>query len=153
MITREKSVRHNFILPESLSKRLKSMTHEPGSSQTQIVIDALVAFLDRGAGSEIDERYAVRLDRLNRQLHRIERRVLFVSEALGLFIQHQLTAVAHEPPFEAATAQLGRRRYEAFLQLVWRRMGDAAGGNTEGPATTSAPSDGDGSEKAATDVV
>ena len=122
MITRERKVGHNFKLPESLSRRLHALTREPGSSQTQIVVDALVAFLDRGAGSEIDERYAIRLDRLNRQLNRIERRVDFVSEALGLFIQHQLTAAAHQPPFEAATAHLGRRRYEAFLQLVWKRM-------------------------------
>ena len=122
MIARERKVGHNFKLPESLSRRLRALTREPGSSQTQIVVDALVAFLDRGAGSEIDERYAIRLDRLNRQLNRIERRVDFVSEALGLFIQHQLTTVAHEPPFEAATAHLGKRRYEAFLQLVWKRM-------------------------------
>jgi len=122
MIARERKVGHNFKLPESLSRRLRAMTREPGSSQTQIVVDALVAFLDRGAGSEIDERYAIRLDRLNRQLNRIERRLDFVSEALGLFIQHQLTAAAHEPPFEAATAHLGKRRYEAFLQLVWKRM-------------------------------
>lgn len=126
MIVVERKVNHHFRLPESLSQRLKVLTREPGSSQTQIVVDALVAFLDRGAGSEIDERYAIRLDRLNRQLNRIERRVDFISEALGLFIQHQLTAVAHEPPFEAATAHLGRRRYEAFLQLVWRRMSKTA---------------------------
>lgn len=122
MIARERKIGHNFKLPESLSRRLHALTREPGSSQTQIVVDALVAFIDRGAGSEIDERYAIRLDRINRQLSRIERRVDFVSEALGLFIQHQLTAVAHEPPFEPATAHLGRRRYEAFLQLVWKRM-------------------------------
>lgn len=122
MIISEPKIRHSFNLPESLSQRLKALTREPGSSQSQIVIDALVAFLDRGAGSQIDEMYAIRLDRLNRQLNRIERRADFVSEALGLFIQHQLTAVAHDPPFEEATAHLGKRRYEAFLQLVWKRM-------------------------------
>jgi hypothetical protein len=118
----EKTVRHTFRLPESLSRQLHALTEDPGSSRNQIVIDALSAFLDRGARSEIDERYAIRLDRMSRQLARLERRVVFVSEALGLFIQHQLTLTAHDPPFEAAAAHLGRRRYEAFLQLVWKRM-------------------------------
>jgi len=122
MIVHEKRIVHNFRLPESIAQRLDALTQEPGSSKTQIVIDALTAFLDRGAQPEIDERYAIRLDRLSRHLARAERRIIFISEALGLFIQHQLTAAAHEPPFEAATAHLGRRRYEAFLQLVWKRM-------------------------------
>ena len=122
MIAREKTVQHAFKIPESLSRRLRALGREPGSSQTKIIVDAVMCFLDRGAGSEIDELYAIRLDRLSRQLNRIERRADFISEALGLFIQHELTAVAHEPPFEAATAHLGRRRYEAFLRLVWNRM-------------------------------
>jgi hypothetical protein len=122
VIVREKSIAHRIRLPESLAGRLDALTKKPGSSKTQIVIDALSDFLDRGARPEIDERYAIRLDRMSSQLARVERRVMFVSEALGLFVQHELTAVAHEPPFEAATAHLGRRRYEAFLQLVWDRM-------------------------------
>jgi predicted DNA-binding protein len=134
MIVGEKRITHSFNLPESLSERLKALTRERGSSMTQIVIDALVAFLDRGAQPEIDERYAIRLDRISRQLARTERRAAFVSEALGLFIQHQLTGAAHEPPFDAATAHLGRRRYEAFLQLVWKRMSK---GGTEGLAADS----------------
>jgi hypothetical protein len=108
---------------------MDALTREPGSSKTQIVIDALSDFLDRGARPEIDERYAFRLDRMSGQLSRLERRIVFVSEALGLFIQHELTAVAHEPPFEAATAHLGRRRYEAFLQLVWQRMSKSGQGS------------------------
>jgi len=127
MIVGEKKIRHKFNLPESLSQRLKALTYEPGSSMTQIVVDALVAFLDRGAQPEIGERYAIRLDRISRQLARTERRAAFVSEALGLFIQHQLTGAAHEPPFDAATAHLGRRRYEALLQLVWKRMSKGGG--------------------------
>ncbi len=134
MIVGEKRITHVFKLPESLSEWLKALTRERGSSMTQIVIDALVAFLDRGAQPEIDERYAIRLDRITRQLARTERRAAFVSEALGLFIQHQLTGAAHEPPFDAATAHLGRRRYEAFLQLVWKRMSK---GGAEGLAAES----------------
>jgi hypothetical protein len=132
MIEREKKIPHQFKLPESLAKRLAALTEEPGSSKTQIVIDALMDFLDRNGRPESDERYAIRLDRMSGQLARMERRIIFVSEALGLFIQHQLTAAAHEPAFEAATAHLGRRRYEAFLQLVWKRMSKSG---AEGPAT------------------
>jgi hypothetical protein len=122
VIIREKKIHQNFFFPESLVKRLNTLVREPGSTKTQIVIDALSDFLDRDARPYIDQRYAIRLDRISGHLARLERRSDFVSEALGLFIQHALTMSAHEPPFEAATAHLGRRRYEAFLQLVWKRM-------------------------------
>lgn len=144
MIVREKRVGHSFQLPEGLAKRMDALSQEPGCSKTQIVIDALSDFLDRGARPEIDERYAIRLDRMSGQLARLERRIMFVSEALGLFIQHQLTASAHEPAFEASTAHLGRRRYEAFLRLVWKRMSKPAKESQIADAVDKMPAQGPG---------
>jgi hypothetical protein len=37
-------------------------------------------------------------------------------------VQHQLTLVAHQPPFEPQTGQLGLQRYRAFVETVGRRL-------------------------------
>jgi hypothetical protein len=52
----------------------------------------------------------------------LERKVEFVAEALGTFVQHQLTLLAHQPPFDQETGQLGLKRYRAFVEMVGRRL-------------------------------
>ncbi len=47
------------------------------------------------AGHELDERFGPRLDRQRRTSERIEHKLDTVAEALGTFIRHQLTLVAH----------------------------------------------------------
>jgi predicted transcriptional regulator len=132
--------RHTFDLPEELSDRLREITRRPGSSVTQIMIDAVTVYLDRGAAHELETRFAVRLDRQNQSIDRLNRRMSFIAEALGTFIQHQLTLVAHQGPFEPETAALGRRRYQAFIELVGRRIAQAAGtSNTDHKSTSVSP--------------
>ncbi len=113
---------HQFKFPAELSDRLHDVSKEPGASMTRIVVDAVTEYLAKGASSFDDVRYFLRLDRITRSQGRIEKRLVFLVEALGVFIQHQLTVAAHEPPFEAETAKLGRLRYEAFLDLVGARV-------------------------------
>lgn len=114
--------RHQFYLPDDLSAKLDALTSSPGTSKTQILTDALRAWLDRKAGQELDQRFGPRLDRQNRTAERLERKVDALTEMLGLFIRHQLTLVAHQPPFDSDTARLGRTRYMAFMQLVEQRL-------------------------------
>lgn len=114
--------RHQFYLPDDLSAKLDALTSSPGTSKTQILTDALYAWLDRKAGQELDQRFGPRLDRQNRTAERLERKVDALTEMLGLFIRHQLTLVAHQPPFDSDTARLGRTRYVAFMNLVEQRL-------------------------------
>lgn len=114
--------RHQFYLPDDLSEKLDALTSSPGTSKTQILTDALHAWLDRKAGQELDQRFGPRLDRQNRTAERLERKVDALTEMLGLFIRHQLTLVAHQPPFDSDTARLGRTRYVAFMKLVEQRL-------------------------------
>ena len=80
------------------------------------------AWLERKAGHELDQRFGPRLDRQSRAAERAERKIDALTEMLGLFIQHQLTLVAHQPAFDPDTAQLGRLRYQRFMELVERRL-------------------------------
>lgn len=114
--------RHQFYLADDLSERLEALAAEPGSSKTAILTDAFRAWLDRRASNELDERFGVRLDRFSRAHERLEHKFDFLAEALGTFVQHQLTLVAHQPPFEPETSQLGLQRYKSFVELVGRRL-------------------------------
>lgn len=114
--------RHQFYLPDDLSERLEDLAAKPGSSKTAILTDAFRAWLDRRAGNELDERFGVRLDRFSRSQELVEHKLDFLAETLGTFVQHQLTLVAHQPPFEPETGQLGLQRYQAFVEAVARRL-------------------------------
>jgi len=114
--------RHQFYLPDDLSEKLEAMAKEPGSSKTAILTEALRAWFERRAANELDERFGIRLDRISQGNERLERKLEFVVEALGTFVQHQLTLSAHQPPFDQETGQLGLKRYRAFVEMVGRRL-------------------------------
>ena len=117
--------RHQFYLPDDLSEKLEALASKPGASKTGILTDALAAWFERKAGNELDTRFGPRLDKQNRTAERIEQKIEFIAEALGTFVQHQLTLVAHKPPFESDTAALGRQRYLKFVEIVGSRVAKA----------------------------
>lgn len=93
-------------LSDGSSERLEALTAAPVASKTSILTDAPTAWLERKAGFELDQRCGPRLDR-----QAGERKVDALTEMLGLFIQHQMTLVAHQPGFDPETAQLEQTRF------------------------------------------
>ena len=114
--------RRQFYLPEDLAETLDRMSAVPGSSKTALLTEALKGLIERRAGNELDQRFGVRLDRMSRAQERIEGKIDLLAEAVGVFVQHQLTMVAHQPPFDEETRQLGAKRYQAFIDVVGRRL-------------------------------
>lgn len=129
MTTRKQ--RHQIYLPDDLSAALDALGRDPRTSKSTIVADALRAWLERRAGHALDERFALRIDRIGRGQDRVEERLAYVAEALGTFVQHQLTLVAHQPGFTPETVHLGQQRYRTFVEAVGRRL--AASGVRDGP--------------------
>lgn len=123
-----RKIRHQFYLPDELSARLEAMAAKPGSSKTAILTEALAAWLDRRAAHELDQRFAGRLDRHSRTAERSEHKLDYLTEAVGLFIRHQLTLTAHQPTFDPETNRLGRLRYDEFVQAVGRMLARGKGG-------------------------
>jgi predicted transcriptional regulator len=119
---RASRTRYQLFLPDDLAQRLETLAAKPGSSKSAILTTALGAWLDRRGKNELDDMFSARLDRVSRADERIERKLDFVAEALGTFVQHQLTLVAHQPPFEHETGQLGLKRYRAFIDMVGHRL-------------------------------
>jgi predicted transcriptional regulator len=114
--------RHQFYLPDDLSEALDRLCASSGSSKTAVLTEGLKAVLERRAGHELDLRFGARFDRMSRGQERLENKVDLLAEAFGTFVHHQLTMVAHQPPFDEETKQLGLKRYQSFVELVGRRL-------------------------------
>src|SRR5690606_3188791 len=120
--------RHHLYLDDELTEQLEALAAKPGSSKSAIVSDALRAFIARRGASELDDRLKVRLDRISRQLNRIERDQQILLESLALFVRYYLTVTAPLPEVDQEAARaLGQERFQAFIDQVGRRI---AGGWT-----------------------
>ncbi|WP_226636476.1 CopG family transcriptional regulator [Novosphingobium profundi] len=116
-------VRHQLFLPRSTSERLVELARQPGASKSDILAQALTAWLDRQARSELDERFGRRLDRIATLLERLQRDSQIELETLALFIRYEL---AIHPPLaedDKAGRAAAARRFEAFLAQVARQVG------------------------------
>lgn len=120
--------RHHLYLDDELTERLEALAAKPGSSKSAIVSDALRAFIARRGANELDDRLKVRLDRVSRQLNRIERDQQILLESLALFVRYYLTVTAPLPEADQEAARaLGQERFQTFIDQVGRRI---AGGRT-----------------------
>jgi hypothetical protein len=124
MTTRKQ--RHHVYLPDDLSAALDALGGASGTSKSAVVAAALRAWLDRRGASALEDKLGIRLDRLSRGQEALGSKLDFVSEALGTFVQHQLTLVAHQPDFTPEAAHLGRQRFRQFVDAVGRKLARAA---------------------------
>ena len=120
--------RHQLYLAEDVSRKLEALAAKPGASKSAILADAVKAWLARRGHQELDDRFALRLERISTQLGRIERDQQIVMESVALFIRYQLTINAPLPEPDHAARAVGRDRFAAFIDRVGRQI--AAGGRT-----------------------
>ena len=92
-------------------------------SKSAIVDAAVASFLSPDGADRREAAYTRRLDRLTRQVERLERDQTIALEALGLFIRAWLTATPPLADSAQASAQAkGRERYESFIETLGRRV-------------------------------
>jgi hypothetical protein len=132
-------IRHQLFLPKDLSDRLEAIACLPGATKSAILVDALTAWLNRRAASELEDRFGLRLDRITTALGRIERDGHVLLETLALFVRYELTINAPLPEGDNAARAVGRDRFNAFVT----RVGDAiaSGRRTLAPPVPTAPED------------
>ncbi|MCW0399135.1 hypothetical protein NB688_002537 [Xanthomonas sacchari] len=111
-----------FIQPEH-AKRLDELAAKKGVSKSSIVAAALASWLSTDAGEQREAAMAKRLDRLSRQLERLERDQAILIETLALYVRYFLTVSTPLPEAhqEAARAQ-GRARFEQFVEQLARHL-------------------------------
>jgi hypothetical protein len=122
MAKQQERVRHQLFLPTDVTEKLEALAAKPGSSKSAILTDALIAWLGRRAGHELDDRFGLRLNRISMQLGRIERDGQVLLESLALFIRYQLNVTAPLPEADVAARAVGRDRFQAFIEQVARQL-------------------------------
>ena len=114
--------RHQLYLDADISERLEALAAKPGSSKSTILADALQAWLTKRGTRELDDPFRQMLDRISKQLGRIERDQEVTMESLALFIRYFLTVNAPLPESDQAARAVGRDRFKAFIDQVGRNL-------------------------------
>ncbi|WP_422035553.1 CopG family transcriptional regulator [Reyranella sp.] len=115
--------KHTFRLPPVLALKLADYASRKGVPQALIVETALASFLSPDSSERLEGALGRRLDRLVRQVERLERNVVISNEALALFVRFWLTATPPLPDAAQAAAQAkGRERYEGYVAALGRRL-------------------------------
>ncbi len=90
-------------------------------SRSSIVEAAVTSFLSPDGADRMEAAVTRRLDRLSRQVERLERDVAI--KTLALFVHFWLTVTSPPPADAESSAQVkGRQRYENFIEELGRRL-------------------------------
>ena len=115
--------KHTFRLPPDLASQLADYANRKRVPQALVVESALSSFLSPDGSERMEAALGRRLDRLTRQIERLERHVTISNEALALFVRFWLTATPPLPDTAQPAAQAkGRERYEGFIESLGRRL-------------------------------
>jgi predicted transcriptional regulator len=115
--------KHTFRLPPDLAGKLADYANRKRVPQALVVEAALASHLSPDGTDRLEAALARRLDRMTRQIERLERHVTISNEAVALFIRFWLTSTPPLPDTAQAAAQAkGRERYEGFVEALGRRL-------------------------------
>ncbi len=99
-----------------------------GKPKSLVAEAAIASFLSPDAAERQEASLARRLDRITRQMERLERDVGISVETVALFIRFWLMATPALPEqTQAAARAKGQERYESFLQALWPPAFQGAG--------------------------
>jgi hypothetical protein len=113
----------NVYFPPELLRQIADLADRKGLSRSAIVEAAVASFLSPDGADRREAAFARRLDRLSRQVERLERNVGISTETLALFIRFWLSITPPLPSDAQASAQAkGRERYEGFIESLGRRL-------------------------------
>jgi DNA-binding transcriptional MocR family regulator len=113
----------NVYFPPELLKQIAELADRKKLSRSAIVEAAVASFLSPDGADRREAAFTRRLDRLSRQMQRLERDVGIAAETLALFIRFWLTVTPPLPNEAQAPAQAkGRERFEGFVEALGRRL-------------------------------
>ena len=115
--------KHTFRLPPELATNLADFATRKRVPQALVVETALASYLSPDSSEHLEAALGRRLDRLSRQMDRMERHVTITNEALALFVRFWLTTTPALPDTAQAAAQTkGKERYDGYIEALVRRL-------------------------------
>ncbi|MBN9056754.1 MAG: CopG family transcriptional regulator [Rhizobiales bacterium] len=119
----DKKQRLSVYLDPVLKQQLGDFADRREQSSSLIAEAAIASFLSPDADERKEAAIGKRLDRIDRNLQRLERDVGIANEAFALFIRSWLISTASLPEAAQAAARTkGGGRYDKFLTALGRRL-------------------------------
>ena len=112
--------KHTFRLPPDLAGQLADYANRKRVPQALVVETALSSHLSPDNSERMEAAIGRRLDRLTRQVERLERHVTISNEALALFVRFWLTST---PPLPDTAQPPPRPRAVSATKVLSRRSG------------------------------
>lgn len=122
-MSRANRLKHTFRLPPELSRQLADYARRKRVSQASIVEAALSSFLSPDGSERLEAAFSRRLDRISRQLERLDYHVEVGNESFALYLRRWLS-VTPALPGEATPAARAdaEKRFDHFVEALARRM-------------------------------
>ena len=103
-------VKHTFRLPPDLSRQLADYAARKRVSQASIVETAIASFLSPDGSERMEAAFSRRLDRISRQLEKLDFHVEVGNEAVALFVRFWLGVTLSLPDEASAAARAAGER-------------------------------------------
>ena len=116
-------VQAKVFLPGDVARALDEAARRMRRSKSEIMVAALASYLSPDSAEATEAAVTRRLDRMSRQIERLERDVTISNEAVALFVRTWLRNVpAMKVADDQVTADVGRERYARFVETLARRI-------------------------------
>ena len=116
-------LRFNCYFDPKLADRLGELAVRQGVHRSQLVEAAVASFLSPDALDRREAAYVRRLDRISRQLEKLDRDITIATEAQALFVRFWLSVTAPVPASQqAASKAQGAQRYQGYIETLGRRL-------------------------------
>ena len=115
-------IRHQLFLPKELSARLDRIADGPGRARSELLVEALEAWLSRRNPAAVEEALGARLTRFERHIEAVRRQQGLQWEVLARMLRHQLLIAAGLPPADAALQASALKHFEAFIDELADRL-------------------------------
>ena len=115
--------RLSVYLDSAIMAQLSAYAARRNKSLSLVAEAALASFLSPDGPDKLEAAFSRRLDRLSRQVERLERDLGISVEMLALFVRFWLTVTPPAPDGAQTAAQAkGRERFENLVQSLGRRL-------------------------------
>ena len=115
--------RMNVYFEPDLLQKVEDLAARKNLTKSLIIEAAVASFLSPDADDRREAAFTRRLDRLTRQVERLERDLTISAEALALFVRFWLIVTPPLPESAQAAAKAkGTERYREFVDTLGRRV-------------------------------
>jgi predicted transcriptional regulator len=128
--------RHQLFLTKELSARLDRIAEGTGRARSELLVEALDAWLSRRNPVAAEEALGARLARFERHIEAVRRHQGLQWEMLARMLRHQLLVGAGLPPADPPAQASALRSFEAFIDELAERLAGKDPAQSSDPGMT-----------------